>query len=205
MSIESTGEPLQKDDYMPKLMNLVAITVTSFALASCSASTSTNDSATVTPSVTTSAESGAPNGSNEAWVRGTHVTLTNTAQNSVEVQMQSGVYDNPPAAQYTTLAPGASASETDEWTTTGTDVFVRIKYPDDKVVELVLYNFSIGTPTAELRDGLNDGEFDPSDAGYQEHSFAENSDWTTTINGHALKISRTGDDDDNKNWTVSVT
>lgn len=146
-----------------------------------------------------------PSGTASAWVRGTHVVLTNSSGTPQQAQVQADVYSNTPKETYTALANGQSLTATQSWNTSGTDVFGRIKYVDGKVVEFTLYNYAVGTPAAEVRDGPSTGSFDPDDAGFQTNDFDQNSAWTPTVNGHKFTITRTGDDADNKNWTVTLT
>lgn len=133
------------------------------------------------------------------------MVLTNSSGTPQQAQVKDNVYSTTPKESYTALANGQSLTATQTWNTSGTDVFGRVKYVDGKVVEFTLYNYAVGTPAAEVRNGPSTESFDPDDEGFQTHDFGENSTWTPTVNGHTFTITRNGDDSDNKNWTVTLT
>lgn len=166
-------------------------------------SVNTGTSASASPSTGATASNSRP----EAWVRGTNVTLTNNTGATLAAGSVSGDGDSMPATTETALANGASRAESEEWrTTNGTNVAYRVVYANDDVLEFKVYNPAIGTPGVTWRKGYSvmnwssDGQYAVSG----DETFDENTTQTLQMEGHTVKVSRGGDDGDNKNWTVTL-
>lgn len=166
-------------------------------------SVNSGTSTTATPVAESASSSSRP----EAWVRGTNVTLTNNTGATLAAGSVSGDGDSMPATTETALANGASRAESEEWrTTNGTNVAYRVVYANDDVLEFKVYNPAIGTPGVTWRKGYSvmnwssDGQYAVSG----DETFDENTTQTLQMEGHTVKVSRGGDDGDNKNWTVTL-
>lgn len=167
-------------------------------IAGCSSTTATSQSASA-PATTVDASASA---SKDAWVRGTKVTLTNSSGSSVEYGLKAGETEKTPEVTYSTLAAGASVSDTDEWSMSTTGIFYRVKYSDSKVAEFLVANGAIGSPNVNYRSGPSVMDWDND--GYTQITPDEGTSQTVTVAGHSITFARGSDDDDNKNWTVTL-
>lgn len=174
-----------------------AVLVVALAATGCSSTASTDSSASPSPSASTSTEK------KDAWVRGTKVTLTNSSGSAVQYGDSPGAGDTTPTVTYSTLANGKSASALDEWkSASGTNIFYRVKYPDGKVAEFEVFNPGIGSPGVNYRTGPMG--FDWSNADFDQFTLSENETKTVTVAEHSITFTQSSQDDDNKNWTVTL-
>lgn len=146
----------------------------------------------------------APTGSKSAWVRGTNVTLTNSSGSSVEYGTNTGDVQSCPEVPYSTLADGASASASDDWkSATSSGIFYRVKYPDGKVAEFLVANPAIGSPYVFYRTGTSVFDWEYG-SGYDRLEPDEGTSATVTVAGHSITFNYMNEDDDFKNWTVTL-
>lgn len=147
-----------------------------------------------------------PSGTKSAWLRGTHVVITNSSGASVQVGTATDTDDKAPETTMSTLADGQSVSATDDWNVLGaTYVFARVTYDDDKTVEFQAVNAGLSYPYVDIRQGKSTEAWEGSGApSKDEHSFTEDESWSDTVAGHTVTFKRESDDDDNKNWAVTL-
>ncbi len=141
----------------------------------------------------------------QAWVRGTHVTLTNGTGKAVQVGTATGQGDFAPQTTESALASGASVQATDDWKSAqGTSVLIRVVYAKDDVVEMSVMNPGVGTPAIKWRKGYSVYNWSSTLGDVGSATFDENTTQNLTMEGHSVTATRGGDDGDNKNWTLTL-
>ncbi|MDQ1306842.1 MAG: hypothetical protein QG671_2674 [Actinomycetota bacterium] len=202
------GDIVRTTDLRPgrkRVIALAGLCLIPVALTGCGGNSTSSQSTPVSSANTSAAASGTESPRAQAWVRGTHVTLTNSTGKAVKVGTAAGQGDFAPQTTESGIAPGASVQVTDDWSSSeGTDVLIRVVYANDDTLEMKVANPAIGTPYIQWRKGYSVYNWSASKGDVGNSSFDENTTQNLTMEGHQVTATRSGDDGDNKNWSLTL-
>jgi hypothetical protein len=180
-----------------------AVCVAGFvAVTGCSATAST-DPAAVTSAGASGSGSPSASGSKQAWIRATHATLTNNTGSAIQVRASTYAGDG----DWATLAAGASRSDTGESQWPDSKVIYMFKPTSKLYAGIAMINPDAGYPYTRTCSGTApcDPEITTESEGYYERETKNIlivRDNVVLVNS---TVTRNEDDDNNKNWTVSIT